>query len=75
MAYMANYQEEPELVAEQLREVSFLNLYFDWTSIQNTYPAFQVWAVNCFLPIPTLLLDRIFTRLYTCNFNLIFPNA
>ena len=48
MAYMANYQEEPELVAEQLREVSFLNLYFDWTSIQNTYPAFQVRAVNCF---------------------------
>ena len=68
MAYMANYQEEPELVAEQLREVSFLNLYFDWTSIQNMYPAFQVWAVNCFLPIPTLLLDRIFTRLYTCKF-------
>ena len=72
MAYMANYQEEPELVAEQLREVSFLNLYFDWTSIQNTYPAFQVWAVNCFLPIPTLLLDRIFTRLYTCKFKFNF---
>ena len=47
MAYMANYQEEPELVAEQLREVSFFKFVF-WLDIHTEY-------VSCFSSVGSKL--------------------